>query len=55
MIKDKHGKNLTAKEDIKKRWYEHTEELYKKDSSIMGTFEGTTTELEPDILESEVK
>ena len=55
MIKDKHGKNLTAKEDIKKRWHEHTEELYKKDFSIMGTFEGTTTELEPDILESEVK
>ena len=55
MIKGKHGNDLTAKEDIKKRWYEHTEELYKKDSSIMDTFEGTTTELEPDILESEVK
>ena len=55
MIKDKHGKDLTAKEDIKKRWHEYTEELYKKDSSITNTFEGMTTELEPDILESEVK
>ena len=55
IIRDKHGKDLTEKEDIKKQWYEHTEELYKKDSSITDTFEGMTTELEPDILESEVK
>ena len=55
IIKDKHGKDLTEKEDIKKQWYEHTEELHKKDSSITDTFEGMTTELEPDILESEVK
>ena len=54
-VTDKHGNDLTEKEDIKKRWYEHMEELYKKDSSITDTFEGMTTELEPDILESEVK
>ena len=54
IVKDKYGNDLTEKEDIKKRWYEHTEELYKKDSSITDTFEGTATELEPDILESEV-
>ena len=54
-VKDKYGNDLTEKEDIKKRWYEHTEELYKKDSSITDTFVGTAAELERDILESEVK
>ena len=49
-IKGKHRKDLTEKEDIKKPWHEHTEELYRKDSSIVDTVEDTITELESDIL-----
>ncbi|CAF1545793.1 unnamed protein product, partial [Rotaria magnacalcarata] len=43
------------KEDIKKRWREYTEELYKKDTQSIDVNDGSTIELEPDILESEIK
>ena len=49
-IKDRNGMDLTEAEDIKKRWQEYTEELYKKDHH-----DGMITDLEPDILECEVK
>ena len=47
--------DLTEAEDIKKRWQEYTEELYKKDLHDPGTQDGVITHLEPDILECEVK
>ena len=47
--------NLTEAEDIKKRWQEYTEELYKKDLHDPDNHDGVITHLEPDILESEVK
>ena len=47
--------NLTEAEDIKKRWQEHTEELYKKDFHDPDNDDGVITDLEPDILECEVK
>ena len=47
--------DLTEAEDIKKRWQECTEELYKKDLHDPGTQDGVITHLEPDILECEVK
>ena len=47
--------NLTEEEDIKKRWQEYTEELYKKDLSHPDNHDGVITHLEPDILECEVK
>ena len=47
--------DLTEEEDIKKRWKEYTEELYKKDLHDPGKHEGVLTHLEPDILECEVK
>ena len=47
--------DLTEAEDIKKRWQEYTEELYKKDLHDQGNLNGVITHLEPDILESEVK
>ena len=47
--------DLTEAEDIKKRWQEHTEELYKKDLHDQGNHDGVITHLEPDILECEVK
>ena len=46
---------LTEAEDIKKRWQESTEELYKKDLQYPNNHDGVTTHLEPDILECEVK
>ena len=46
---------LTEAEDIKKRWQEHTEELYKKDVHDPDNNDGVITHLEPDILEGEVK
>ena len=46
---------LTEAEDIKKRWQEHTEELYKKDLHDPDNHDGVITHLEPDILECEVK
>ena len=54
-IKDRNGMDLTEAEDIKKRWQEHTEELYKKDLHDPGNHDGVITNLEPDILECEVK
>ena len=54
-IKDKNGMNLTEAEDIKKRWQEYTEELYKKDLHDPDNNDGVITHLEPDILGSEVK
>ena len=54
-IKDRNGMFLTEAEDIKKRWQEYTEELYKKDSHDPDNRDGVVTHLEPDILECEVK
>ena len=53
-IKGRHGMDLTEAEDIKKRWQEHTEKLYKKDHNDPDNRHGMTTHLEPDILECEV-
>ena len=50
-IKDKNGMDLTEAEDIKKRWQEYTEELYKKDLQDQDNHDGVVTHLEPDILE----
>ena len=55
IIKDRNGKDLTEAEDIKKRWQEYTEELYKKDLNDPDNHDGVITHLEPDILECEVK
>ena len=55
-IKDRNGMDLTEAEDIKKRWQEHTEEMYKKDLHNPDNHdEGVITHLEPGILECEVK
>ena len=54
-IKDGNGMDLTEAEDIKKRWQEYTEELYKKDLHDPDNHDGAITDLEPDILECEVK
>ena len=54
-IKDTNVMDLTEAEDIKKRWKEYTEELYKKDLHDPGNHDGETTHLEPDILECEAK
>ena len=54
-IKDRNGMDLTVAEDIKKRWKEYTEELYKKDLHDPDNHDGVITHLEPDILECEVK
>ena len=54
-IKDKNGMDLTEAEDIKKRWQEYTEELYKKDLHDPDNHDDVITHLEPDILECEVK
>ena len=54
-IKDQNGMDLTEAEDIKKRWQEYTEELYKKDLHDPDNHNGVITHLEPDILECEVK
>ena len=50
-IKDRNGRDLTEAEDTKKRWQEHTEELYKKDLHDQDNHNGVITHLEPDILE----
>ena len=55
LIKDRDGMDLTEAEDIKKRWQEYTEELYKIDLHDPENHDGMITHLEPDILESEVK
>ena len=52
-IKDRNGMDLTEAEDIKKRWQEYTEELYKKDLHDPDNDDGVITHLEPDILECE--
>ena len=54
-IKARNGMDLTKSEDIKKRWQEYTEELYKKDLHDPDNHGGLITHLEPDILECEVK
>ena len=54
-VKDRNGMNLTEAEDIKKRWQEYTEELYKKDLHDPDNHNGVITHLKPDSLESEVK
>ena len=54
-IKDRNGMDLTEAEDIKKRWQEYTEELYKKDLHDPDNHDGVVTDLEPDVLECEVK
>ena len=54
-IKDRNGLDLTEAEDIKKRWREYTEELYKKHLHMPDNHDGVITHLEPDILECRVK
>ena len=55
IVKDRNSMDLTETEDIKKRWQEHTEELYKKDLHDSDNHDGVITHLEKDILECEVK
>ena len=55
IIKDKNNVDLTEEEDIKKRWQEYTEELYKKDLNDLDNHDSVITHLEPDILECEGK
>ena len=55
MIKDKNGKDLTEAEEIKMRWQEYTEGLYKKGLNDPDNHNGVVTHLEPDVLECEVK
>ena len=50
-VKDRNGMDLTEAKDIKKRWQEYTEELYKKDIHEQENHNGVITHLEPDILE----
>ena len=54
-IKDRNGIDWKETEEIKKRWQEYTEELYKKDLHDSDNHDGVITHLEPDILECEVK
>ena len=54
-IKDRNGRDLTERKDIKKRWQEYTEELYEKDLHDPDNHDGMITHLEPDILQCEVK
>ena len=54
-IKDRNGTDLTEAEDIKKRWQEYTEELYRKDLHDPDNLDGVITHLEPDILKCEIK
>ena len=54
-IKDRNIMDLTEAEDIKKRWQEYTEELYKKDLHDPDNYNGVITHLEPDILECKIK
>ena len=53
-IKDRNGMDVTEAEDIKKRWQEYTEKLYKKDLNDPDHRHGVITHLEPDILECKV-
>ena len=52
-MKDRNGKDLSEAEEIKKRWQEYTEELYKKDLNNLNNHDGVVTHLESDILECE--
>ena len=54
-IKDRNGMDLTEAEDIKKKWQEYTEELYKKDLQDPDNHDSVITHLEPHILECEVQ
>ena len=54
-VKERNSMDLTEAEDIKKRWQEYTEELYKKDLYNPDNHDGMITSLEPDILECKVK
>ena len=54
-IKDRNGKDLREAEEIKKRWQEYTEGLYKKGLQDQDNHDGIITHLEPDILECKVK
>ena len=54
-IKDRNGMHLTKAEDLKKRWQEHTEKLYKKDLHDSDNHDGVLSHLEPDILECRAK
>ena len=53
-IKDRNGMDLTETEDIKKRWQEHTEDLYKNDLHDPDNLDDVITHIQPDILECEV-
>ena len=55
IIKDKNGQDLVDTEEIKKRWKEYTEELYKKDLNELDYSDGVVSHPEPDILECEDK
>ena len=55
LIKDRNGMDLIEADDIKKRWQEYTEELYKKELLNPDNHNGVITHVEPDILESKVK
>ena len=52
-IKDRSAKDLTEAEDIKKKWQEYTEEVYRKGLNDLNNHDGVVTHLEPDILEGE--
>ena len=54
-VKDRNGRNLREAEEIKKRWQEYTEELYKKDLHDADNHNGAIVHLEPHVLEYEVK
>ena len=54
-IKDRNGMDVTEAKNIKKRWQEYTEELYKKDLHVPDNYDGVVTQLERDILECKVK
>ena len=54
-IKDRNHMDLTEAEDIKKRWQEYSEELYKKDLHDLDNHDGVITHVQPDILDCEVK
>ena len=54
-LSDRNGRDLTEAEDIKKRWQEYTEELYKKHLHDPDNHDGVITHPEPDILEGEIK
>ena len=54
-VKDRNGKDLTEAEEIKKKWQEYTEELYRKCLNNLDNHDGVVTNLEPNILSCEVK